>query len=237
VAHPLGNTTSAQAAPENVVHNVYEQKSIKYTIIYLHACCFIPVQDTWLKAIQNGHFATWQYVTMENVLKYLPKYDSMVKGHMNQIRQNIRSTQPSVVEPTPESEMVQEDKCNFMYSTIMETNQIYTYVTGRFTTNSLSCNKYILILYDYYRNSVLSAPMKNRGDKDMIRSFDLFIQSLFIRGLKPILQCLDNEETLALRKYEEINNQPMHVCLCPTQWEFLFQQDGLGAPWNPHNFT
>jgi hypothetical protein len=63
-----------------------------------------------LKAMQNGHFATWPYVTVDNVRKYLPKSDATAKCHMNQIRQNIRPTQPAVVEPTPESDMVQEDK-------------------------------------------------------------------------------------------------------------------------------
>jgi hypothetical protein len=133
------------------------------------------VQDTWLKAIQNGHFATWPSITVENVSKYLPKSDAMVKSHMNQIRQNIQSTQPAVAEPTPESELVQEDKWNFVYATIMETNKIYTYITCRFPTNSLSGNKYILILYDYDSNSVLTAPMKNRGYKYMVRAFDLLI--------------------------------------------------------------
>jgi hypothetical protein len=90
----------------------------------LHACYFSPVQDTWLKAIQNGRFATWPSVTVENVRNYLPKSDATAKGHMNQIRQNIRSTQPAIAETNPESDMVQEDKCNFIYVTIMETNQI-----------------------------------------------------------------------------------------------------------------
>jgi hypothetical protein len=93
---PLGNTKTAQAAPEHFVHNVYEQKSIQDTITYLHACCFSPVQDTWLKSIQYVHFTTWPSLTVENVRKYLPKSDTMVKGHMNQIRQHIRSTQPAV---------------------------------------------------------------------------------------------------------------------------------------------
>jgi hypothetical protein len=95
---PLGNTTSAQSAPEHCLHNVYEQKSIKDTITYLHACCFSPVQDTWLKSIQNENFPTWPSITVDNVRRYLPKSDEMVKGHMNQICQNIRSTQPAVVE-------------------------------------------------------------------------------------------------------------------------------------------
>jgi hypothetical protein len=50
---PLGNSISTQTAPDHYVHNVYEQKSIKDTLTYLPACCFSPLQDTWLKAIQN----------------------------------------------------------------------------------------------------------------------------------------------------------------------------------------
>jgi hypothetical protein len=146
---------------EHSAHNVYEQKSIQATIKYLHACCFSPVTDTWLKAIQNGHFATWPSVTVENVCNYLSKFDATSKGHMHQIRQNIRSTQPAVDQPAQEPDMVQEDKCNYIYSALMENNQIYTDLTGRFTTTSLSGNKYILILYDYDSNSVLSSPLKN----------------------------------------------------------------------------
>jgi hypothetical protein len=74
----------------------------------------------------------------------------------------------------------------------MDTNQIYTDLMGRFPATSLSGNKYILILYDYDIKIVLSAPMKNRGDKDMVRAFDLLMQSLIIRGLKPPVQRLDN---------------------------------------------
>jgi hypothetical protein len=53
--------------------------------------------------------------------------------------------------------------------------------------------------YDYDSNNVLSAPMKNRGDNEMVRAFDLLIQSLIIHGPLPLLQCLDNETSLTLR--------------------------------------
>jgi hypothetical protein len=78
---------------------------------------------------------------VENVRKYLFKSDATSKGHMNQIRQNIRSTKPAVDHPAQEPDMVQEDKCNYIYAAVMETNQIYTYLTGRFTTTSLGGNK------------------------------------------------------------------------------------------------
>jgi hypothetical protein len=135
---PLETSLPLQIEREHYAHNVYEQKSIQDTITYLHACCFIPVQDTWLKAIQNGHFVTWPSITVENVRKYLSKSAATAKGHMNHIRQNIRSTKPAVVHPSPETDMVQEDKCNYMYAAVMYTNQIYTYLTGRFPTTSLS---------------------------------------------------------------------------------------------------
>jgi hypothetical protein len=80
---------------------------------------------------------------VENVRKYLCKSDATAKGHLNQIRQNIRSTQQVVEITAPETEMVQEDKCHYIYATTLETNQIYSDLTGRLPTTSLSGNKYV----------------------------------------------------------------------------------------------
>jgi hypothetical protein len=55
---PLEPDRPLEIGREHSAHNVYEQKSIEYIITYVHACCFSPVPDTWLKAIHNGHFAT-----------------------------------------------------------------------------------------------------------------------------------------------------------------------------------
>jgi hypothetical protein len=115
--------------------------------------------------------------------------------------------------------MLQEDKCNFIYAAIMETTQIYTDLTGIFPTTSLSGKKYILILYDYDSKSFVPDPMKNRGNKEMVRAFDFLIQSLIIHGLKPSLQILDNEASLALRNY--LTKQGIDYQLAPPhihQW-------------------
>jgi hypothetical protein len=117
---------------------------------------------------------------VENVRKYFFKSDATEKGHINQIRQNICYTQPVVEIKAPETDTIQEDKCHYIYATTIETNQIYSDLTGRFPTTLLSGNKYILILYDYDSNRVLYAPMKNRGDKSMVQAFDLLIQSLIM---------------------------------------------------------
>jgi hypothetical protein len=127
---PLNHTLLLNVGLKHSAHNVYEQKSIKDTITYLHACCFSPVTDTWLKSIQNGHFATWPSVTVENVRKYLGKSDATAKGHLNQIQQNIRSTQKAEVVTEPDADIVQEDNCHYLYATTLETNQIYSDLTG-----------------------------------------------------------------------------------------------------------
>jgi hypothetical protein len=61
---------------------------------------------------------------VDNVRKYLFKSDATAKGHMNQIRQNICSTQPAVEITAPEIDMIQEEKCHYIYATTLKTNQI-----------------------------------------------------------------------------------------------------------------
>jgi hypothetical protein len=82
---PLEPNVPMETGCDHSVHNFYEQRSIQATITYFHACCFSLVTDIWLKAIQNGHFATWPSIIVGNVRKYLSKSDATSKGHMHQI--------------------------------------------------------------------------------------------------------------------------------------------------------
>jgi hypothetical protein len=53
-------------------HSVYECTNKRHLVRFLHAAAFSPVQDTWLKAIRAGHFATWPGLTADLVRKHLP---------------------------------------------------------------------------------------------------------------------------------------------------------------------
>ena len=61
-------------------------------ITFLHGACFAPVTSTWVKAIKNGHFTTWPGLTSELVTKYLPTSVYTAKGHLNQERKFLQST-------------------------------------------------------------------------------------------------------------------------------------------------
>jgi hypothetical protein len=86
----------------NHAHDNNNQKDL---INYLHAACFSPVKSTWIKAIKNGNFSSWPGLNEQNVEKYLSKSKSTAKGHLNQQRQNARTTKikdAETVDPKPD---------------------------------------------------------------------------------------------------------------------------------------
>jgi hypothetical protein len=58
----------------------------------MHAVCGYPVKLTWLKAIKAGNYIGWPMLAEHNVNKYYPETSEISKGHMNQMRKNVRST-------------------------------------------------------------------------------------------------------------------------------------------------
>ena len=71
--------------------------SILEHLRFLHAACFSPVPSTWEQAVNNNNFVTWPAVTIKNIRKFLKKSPATVKGHLDQLRQNIHSTAPSTI--------------------------------------------------------------------------------------------------------------------------------------------
>jgi hypothetical protein len=104
-------------------------------------------------------------------------------------------------------------KTGFVYATIVEAEQIRRDLTGRFPTTSAKGNKYILVLYDYDTNNILTEPMKNRGDKEMVRAYNKLIQELIDHGFKPRLHRIYTECSQALRSL--LNQHDIQFQLAP----------------------
>lgn len=179
---------------------------------FLHAACFSPVPSTLIKAIDNGHFATWPSFTAANVRRYLPKSPATVKGHLNQVRKNQRSTKTKPLKPDddssdviPSTPITDGKRTHFVYAAIMqapsESGQIYTDQTGRFPVTSLRGNKYLMVLYNYNANAILAEPMRNRTDDKIIRAYQTLHHCLVAAGLNPRLQKLDNEASRRLQQF------------------------------------
>jgi hypothetical protein len=104
-------------------------------------------------------------------------------------------------------------KTDVVYATMVEAGQIHIDLTGSFPTTSAKGNKYFLVLYEYDTNNILTEPMKNRGDKYMVRAYNKLIQELIDNGFKPPLQRLDNECYQALRSL--LNQHDIQFQLAP----------------------
>jgi hypothetical protein len=179
-------------------------------------------KSTLLKAICNGHLATFPGLTVANVNKFLPKSMATSKGHLDQTRKNARSTQTApgnecgpqtVNEPdgiAPNGFLAMPpittgEKTQFVYAAIIsapnESGQIYTDQTGKFPITSRRGNKYFMVLYDYDSNAILAEPMKSRTGPEMTRAYEKLYNYLVARGLKPKLQKLDNEASQELQDF------------------------------------
>ena len=60
-------------------------------------------------------------------------------------------------------------------------------------------NKYIYVMYEYDCNEILTAEMKNRSDKQIIRTFTELTEDLKIHGIKPGVNIMDNKSSTALK--------------------------------------
>jgi hypothetical protein len=183
-------------------NHAHENNNQKDLINYLHAACFSPVKSTWIKAIKNGNFSSWPGLNEQNVEKYLSKSTSTSKGHLNQQRQNARTTKIKDAElidsePDPDHGI----KTQYIYAATIDAGQIYTDQTGIFPVVSSKGNKYIMVIYDYDSNAILAKPIKDRTSPELLKAFQFMEQELVAKGLKPKLMKLDNEASKLLRDY------------------------------------
>ena len=259
-------------------------------IQYLHATLGSPTEATWLLAIKNNHFTTWPLITQQHVRTYFRRTTATALGHMDQCRQNVRSTKPpkdlktasqlrqephsalntrpqdpkssrqtekeltsflSKLLPPPNDEVVgqiqpgdqkssrrteKEQNSSFskpllppteevvgqlqpldtdtgtrthsVYCAVEETQppitltgKTYSDQTGHFRVDSSSGNKYIMVLYDYDSNAILTAALPNKQASSIKNAYTTLYHRLCQRGFKPRLHTLDNEASNILKEF------------------------------------
>ena len=92
-------------------------------------------------------------------------------------------------------------------------------VTGRITTNlpgrspatSRRGSKYLLVLYDFDSNAILTKPMRRRTGPEHLTAYQFATKTLVDRGLRPWLQRLDNEASEALKEHITSNDVDFHL--------------------------
>jgi hypothetical protein len=127
-------------------------------------------------------------------------------GHMNQQRQNIRSTSKAPIEKQQPPDTDLGTKTHLVYAVVVDQGQLYTDLLGKFPVRSSKGNSYVMVCYIYDCNYVKVVPMKSRSASEWVKAYDSIHQELTVKGFKPKLQTLDNEASTALNNFFTVNN-------------------------------
>jgi hypothetical protein len=84
--------------PDPIANNVYELRNTGALVHYLHKALFSPMKAAMLQAVKDGHLITWPGLTEDAINKLLKLTPTTTMGHLNQRRQNIRSTAKAPIE-------------------------------------------------------------------------------------------------------------------------------------------
>jgi hypothetical protein len=127
-------------------------------------------------------------------------------GHMNQRRQNIRSTYKTSLKDVPTTDTDSGAKTHLVYAVLVDQGQLYTDLTGKSPVRSRKGNSYVMVCYVYDCNYVKVLSMKSRSASEWVKAYDHINQELIVKGFKPKLQTLDNEASAALKHFFTANN-------------------------------
>jgi hypothetical protein len=172
----------------------------------LDKALFSPTKSALLQAVKDGHLITWPGLTEDAIHKHLKLTPATVMSHMNQRRQNIRSTSKTPIADKPTADKDVGTKTHLVYAVLVDQGQLYTDLTGKFPVRSSKGESYVMVFYVHYCNYVKVIPMKYRSASEWVKAYDNIHQELMVKGLKPKLQTLDNEASAALKIFFTAND-------------------------------
>jgi hypothetical protein len=117
--------------PEPIANNVSELRNTGALVHYLHKALFSPTKSALLQAVKDGHLITWPGLTEEAIHKHLKLTPATAMGHMNQRRQNIRSTSKTPISDAPKADTDLGTKTHLVYAVLVDQGQLYTDLTGK----------------------------------------------------------------------------------------------------------
>jgi hypothetical protein len=174
-----------QHVHQAVANNVYELRNTGALVHYLHTSLFSPKKSALSQAVKNGHLVTWPGLKEDAIPKHLKLTPVMAMGHMNQRRQNIRSTSKTTIEDVPTTDTKLGTKTHLVYAVLVDQGG---------PEKAIDCN-YVKVV-----------PMKSRFASEWVKAYDHIHQELTAKGFKPKLQTLNNEASTALKHFFTAND-------------------------------
>jgi hypothetical protein len=118
--------------PEPIANNMYELCNTGDLVHYLHKALFSPTKSAMLQAVKDGQLVTWPGLTEDANNKHLNLTPATAMGHLNQRRQNIRSSSNAPIEKEPTLDTDLGTNTHLVYAVVVDQCQLYTDLTGKF---------------------------------------------------------------------------------------------------------
>jgi hypothetical protein len=148
--------------PYPIANNVYELLNTGALVHYLHKALFSPTKAAILQAVKDGHLINWPGLMENTINKHLKLTPATAMGHMNQRRQNIRSTLKAKIEKQPTTGYMLGHQDPPRVRSRSQQGQLYTDLTGKFPVRSSRGNAYVMVCYIYGCNYIKVFPMSQR---------------------------------------------------------------------------
>jgi hypothetical protein len=155
--------------PDPIANNVYELRNTGALIHILHKAFFSLTKAAMLQAVKYGHLLTWPGLTEDAINKHLKLTPATAMGHMNQRRQNIRSTSKAPTEKQQPRDTDLGTETHLVYAVVVDQGQLYTDLTGKFPVRSSKGNSYVMVCYIYDCNYIKVVPMKSRSASEWVK--------------------------------------------------------------------
>jgi hypothetical protein len=184
-------------------NNVYALRNTGALVNYLNKAMFSCTKSALVHAVKKGHLATWPRLTVEAINKHLKLTTETAMGHMNQKRQNIRSTKERLLEQEDEdiTPLGSGENTHLVFAVVLDQGQIYTELTGSFPTRSSKGNNNLMICYSYDANYMRPIAMISKSGVEWVKAFGVVLDEMMAKGFRPKLQTMDNEASAAIKKY------------------------------------
>ena len=194
----LWSFPAMQLQPPDTTSNYIVSHQLNAELVaFYHAALGSPPISSLITAVQRGFLRSIPGLTVERIRKNPPKSPATDRGHMQRLRQGLRSTSSSDMASPPadlgdqDTQLDSADTCITHVFSVADQRHAYSDATGRLPLASRHGSEYILVsVLDGYIHAV---PMPSREEQAYIIAYTHTINFWRDRGRAPQIQHMDNE--------------------------------------------
>lgn len=191
--------------------SIYVKRKAANQVSHIHAALYSPSDSTMLTAARRGYIAMFPGSTPAAITTYPPNSVATAQGHLDRVRQGIRSTKTRQLQlPDTDSHIDPDSGFNDdtttcidpkIYTRQFKPGDLHVDATGPFPVQSTSGNQFLLIFYIEGANSFKSIPMRSNTAASNIDAYDQVIDYCTARHVVTDFIRLDNNTSSDLERH------------------------------------